>query len=111
MSFPRRGCVGGYVADEISAIQYIVDAIGRGINVKVINASFGQDTFCNSEFDAINSANTAGVLFIAAAGNGGVDEIGDKNDFTPHYPSSYNLPNIIAVAATDQNDRRVSFRV
>ncbi len=46
---------------------------------------------------------------MSAAGNGGNDGIGDNNDFFPEYPASYNLPNIIAVAATDQNDRRASF--
>ncbi|NIN34381.1 MAG: S8 family serine peptidase, partial [Gammaproteobacteria bacterium] len=46
----------------------------------------------------------AGVLFVAAAGNEG-----QNNDLTPHYPSSYDRGNIIAVAATDQNDRRAAF--
>jgi subtilisin family serine protease len=51
-----------------------------------------------------------GVLFVASAGNGDlVTRIGNNNDLTPHYPSSYNLPNIISVAATDQNDRLASF--
>ncbi|MEW6001326.1 MAG: S8 family serine peptidase [Nitrospirota bacterium] len=99
------GCVGGYVADEISAIQYAISK-----NAKIINASFGQETFCNSEFDAINSANSAGVLFVAAAGNGtDNDGIGKNNDLAPAFPASYNLPNIISVAATDQNDVRVPF--
>ena len=51
------------------------------------------------EYDAIANANSAGVLFVAAAGNEGTN-----NDTTPSYPASYNLPNIISVAATDQND-------
>ena len=39
----------------------------------------------------------------------GVTNIGDNNDQTPFYPSSYNLPNIISVAATDQDDNLTSF--
>ena len=39
------------------------------------------------------------ALHLMAAGNSGTD-----NDSRPHYPSSYDLPNNIAVAATDHND-------
>jgi len=98
------GCVGGYVSDEIAAIQYVVDAVGRGINVKVINASYRQYAFCNAELEAIYLANGAGVMFVAAAGNETIN-----NDVTPAYPASYNVSNIISVAATDQDDRRVPF--
>ena len=98
------GCVGGYVSDEIAAIQYIVDAVGRGVNVKVINASYRQYAFCNAELEAIYLANGAGVMFVAAAGNETIN-----NDVTPAYPASYNVSNIISVAATDQDDRRVPF--
>ena len=49
--------------------------------------------------DAIERAKNADILFIAAAGNGGSDGIGDNNDSTPHYPSSYDNTNIIAVAS------------
>jgi subtilisin family serine protease len=46
------------------------------------------------------------VLFVFAAGNDGLD-----NDVSPNavYPCSYDLPNIVCVAATDQNDARAPF--
>src|SRR4030042_6641530 len=94
----------GTVSDEVEGIDYAVEN-----GAKIINASFGGLTYSSSEYQAIERANTAGVLFVASAGNGGDDGIGDNNDLTPHYPSSYNLSNIIAVAATDQNDIRVPF--
>ncbi|MEJ2695319.1 MAG: S8 family serine peptidase [Candidatus Sulfobium sp.] len=94
----------GDVADEVAAIQYAVDN-----GAKVINASYGAETFSQDEHDAISAANDAGVLFVAAAGNGSLDTAGDNNDIMPEYPAGYNLPNIIAVAATDQNDERASF--
>src|SRR3712207_9054412 len=50
-------------------------------------------------YDAIERANTHEILFIAAAGNGGSDGVGDNNDATPTYPSSYGNPNVISVAA------------
>lgn len=97
-------CSSVFASDEIAAIQY---AVLKG--AKIINASFHSEGFCNSEFNAISAANTAGVLFVASAGNGGLDSMGNNNDVDPQYPASYNLPNIISVAATDQNDRLASF--
>ena len=94
----------GSNGELIAGIQYAVDN-----GAKVMNVSLGGYDFSNFVYEAIETANSAGVLFVASAGNGGIDRIGDNNDLTPHYPSSYNLPNIISVAATDQNDTRVSF--
>jgi len=100
----------GSTADEIAAIDYAVMTKNRGVNIKAINASFGGSSFSTPERDAISAANTAGILFIAAAGNEQTD-----NDLAPVFPASYSNPNfgglvnIISVAATDQNDRRASF--
>lgn len=44
------------------------------------------------------------ALHLMAAGNSGSD-----NDRRPHFPSSYDLPNNIAVAATDHNDQLARF--
>jgi len=94
----------GSDADIASGIQYAV------VNhAKVINASFGGPGYSNTVYNAISAANNASVLFVASAGNGGDDGVGDNNDMMPVYPASYALPNIISVAATDQDDRRVSF--
>jgi hypothetical protein len=80
----------GTVADEISAIEY---TIIKG--AKIINASFSGSASM-AEQDAISHAKDAGILFVAAAGNEGVN--------TPSYPAGYDLLNIISVAATDQDD-------
>jgi len=89
----------GSTADEISAIEF---AITHG--AKIMNASFAGSDFSQSEFLAIRSANSSGVLLMAAAGNDGTN-----NDQKPNYPANYNLPNIISVAATDQNDNLALF--
>jgi subtilisin family serine protease len=89
----------GTVAAEIAAIDY-----ARANGAKIINASLGSDTPSDAERDAIIAARNAGILFIAAAGNDG-----DNNDTGGDYPASYNLDNIIAVAATNQNDGLASF--
>src|SRR5665647_683628 len=44
------------------------------------------------------------LLVVCAAGNAGTN-----NDQTPFYPASYNAPNIISVAASDNNDNLGSF--
>ncbi len=59
--------------------------------------------------DAINRADASGHLVVAAAGNGGSDGVGDDNDATPHYPSSYNSSNIISASATDSKDTLAGF--
>lgn len=83
----------------ISAMAY-----ARTHGAHVINASYGGGDFSQAERDEILNLNAAGILLIAAAGNEGV-----SNDTTPSYPASYNLPNIIAVAASDQNDNLACF--
>jgi hypothetical protein len=97
----------GTVADEIAAIEY---AANNG--AKIINASYGcnpvpddpsqtdECVFNQAEYDAIKAAGDAGVLFIAAAGNEGVNNDTGRTN----YPSSYDLPNLIAVAASDSID-------
>lgn len=92
------------VSSEIRAIDF---AIANG--AKVINASFTGANFSQLEYDAIERFKMSGGIFVAAAGNGGDDGIGDNNDITNSYPSSYNLDNIIAVAATGNTDSITSF--
>jgi Subtilase family/Divergent InlB B-repeat domain/PASTA domain len=85
---------------EISALQYAVDH-----GAKVANASFGG--FYGSyqpEEDAIQAAGNAGLLYVAAAGNGS-----NNNDTSPFFPASYPLANIISVAATTSDDELASF--
>ena len=94
----------GLTSNAVYAINY---AVANG--ARVINASWGADTYSQFLHDAIAAANDAGVLFVAAAGNGGTDRVGDDNDALPFYPASYALPNIISVAATDRNDQLPGF--
>jgi len=89
----------GSTANAILAIKY---AIQNG--AKISNNGWGGASFSQSLFDAIQLANEQGHLFVAAAGNDALD-----NDKSPHYPSSYNLPNIISVAALDHLDKLASF--
>ncbi|MEW4527922.1 S8 family peptidase [Maioricimonas sp. JC845] len=89
----------GSTIDAIAAIDY---AVQNG--AQVINNSWGGGGRSVALQRAIERANSAGVLFPAAAGNGGFDGVGDDNDADPHFPSSYDSPNIIAVAATNESN-------
>ncbi|VAW77713.1 Alkaline phosphatase [hydrothermal vent metagenome] len=89
----------GTAADAISAIQY-----ATMMGAPISNNSWGGGAFSQALFDAIQAAGNAGQLFVAAAGNDAVN-----TDVTPSYPASYNLNNIISVAATDDNDLLATF--
>ena len=95
---------GGFTSDAVEAINY---AVAEGIDIS--NNSWGGGGRSQALEDAIRRADTAGHIFIAAAGNGGADGIGDNNDTTPNYPSNYEVPNVVSVAATDDTDTLASF--
>lgn len=94
----------GNTAGAISAIDFAVRAKQAGVNIRALNNSWGGGAFSQALLDKINQANLAGILFVAAAGNNGTN-----NDTAPHYPSSYEAPNVLAVAATTNTDARSSF--
>ena len=94
----------GLLSDAISAINYAISMKQRGVNVRVLNASWGANQFVSSLQTAINNAGNNGILFVAAAGNDGAN-----NDSVPTYPANFTSSNIIAVAATDANDRLAGF--
>lgn len=92
----------GDTADAIRAIDY---AIAQG--VKILSNSWGGGGYSKLLDQAVQRAVSAGIIFVAAAGNGGYDGIGDDNDVMPNYPSNY--PNVLAVGSSDRYDSRSSF--
>ena len=88
MSLAFLGRNGGYTSDAIEAINY-----AKNNGADLINASWGGGGYSQALKDAIE---TFGKPFIAAAGNDGLN-----TDSSPHYPSSYNLYNIISVASVN----------
>jgi subtilisin family serine protease len=89
----------GSLADAIAAILY---AAQKG--AKVMNNSWGGPGRSQALLDAINVADNAGALFVAAAGNAGTD-----NDQVPNYPSNYEAPNVVAVAAIQDDGKLAEF--
>ncbi len=99
----------GSTADAISCLEYVKLMKDRGVNIVATNNSWGGSGFDQALFDAIDAHLQRGILFIAAAGNGGADQIGDNNDNTALYPCNFYLPNVICVASTTRTDALSSF--
>lgn len=101
---------GGTTANAIKAVDYITDLKTRhGLNLVATNNSWGGGGFSQALQDAIERANAASILFVAAAGNGGSDGVGDNNDQVANYPSNYPNANIIAVASITSSGAKSSF--
>ena len=90
---------GGTTAGAVSAIYYAIDN-----GADIINASWGGGNFSPVLETAVGAANSAGVLFVAAAGNSALN-----NDINEHYPSNFEFPNVISVAATNENNFLAGF--
>ena len=94
----------GYVADAVEAINYAIDRKRAGVNLRVINASWGLTERSRSLEDVIRQAYENGILFVATSGS-----TSTNNDTSPRYPAGYSLGNIISVAATDRSDALAQF--
>jgi len=94
----------GSTKDAIEAINYVIDRKKAGVNVRIISASWGSTQKSRALGEVIRKAYENDILFVAAAGNSSVD-----NDRNPHYPSSYDSPNVVSVAALDRHDALASF--
>jgi subtilisin family serine protease len=106
----------GDTADAIRAVNYaklmrdrwVTSGGTSGANIRVLNNSYGGGGFDQSFQDAITGANQSGILFVAAAGNA-PDDPEPNNDIVGHFPSNYNVANVISVAATDSADNLSGF--
>jgi subtilisin family serine protease len=98
------GATGGTLANAVKAVDYFTNLKNKGLNIVATNNSWGGGAFSQALQDAIGRANTAGILFIAAAGNDGLN-----TETTLSYPSGYPNDNIIAVAAIDKTGLLASF--
>jgi subtilisin family serine protease len=89
----------GTADDAVRAILY-----ATRMGAVVSNNSWGGEEFSQALEDAIVQADAHGSLFVAAAGNSARD-----TDVRPDYPSGFDVPNVLTVGATDQNDVRAWF--
>ncbi|MCD6418525.1 S8 family peptidase [bacterium] len=81
----------------------VISALGyaRSLSppIEVLNFSYGDTFYSNSERYSLQQCWDAGIVMLGAAGNDGVS--------TRHYPSGYNT--VIGVAATDHYDYKADF--
>ncbi len=66
---------------------------------KVINCSWGSTSKSATEEEMVKTAQAAGAIIVAAAGN--------DQSYVEQYPASY--PDVFSVAATDSSDRKAYF--
>jgi subtilisin family serine protease len=101
------GTNGGTTANAIKAVDYFTQLKTRPtnpVNIVATNNSWGGGGYSQGLRDAIERANAANILFVAAAGNSSLNI-----DVTPSYPASYNNDNIITVASITSTGALSSF--
>ena len=109
------GVGSGSLSSAIRATDYFttakVQATNRNESSRFLgtNNSWGGGGYSQALTDSIQRASNQDLLFIAAAGNGGGDGIGDNNDIYTNYPSNYTNSNVIAVASTTRTGELSSF--
>ena len=101
------GATGGTSANAVKAVDYFTNLKTRTTNpipIIATNNSWGGGGYTQSLFDAIQRANAAGILFVAAAGNNGTNI-----DKRLSYPAAYSNPNVISVASITSTGSLSSF--
>ncbi len=105
LRFMRSGA--GTAADAARAIDFAVElkkVLGADANIRVLNISWGYRKEHFSAYDTqmlgerIAVAGKEQILVVASAGEDG----GNDNDLVEHYPSGYDLPNLVSVTAVDR---------
>lgn len=94
----------GSLWNAVKGLTYVTNLKKRGINIVLTSNSWGGGGFYQTLYDAIAATQNEGMLFVAAAGNDA-----QNLDSTPSYPASYNLDNIVSVAAISSLGVKASF--
>jgi hypothetical protein len=99
---PLKFLNGNGVGTTSNAIRAVYYAVNNG--AKILNNSWGGPTYSAALHEAVAYTYSQGAIFVAAAGNSGTN-----NDATPMYPASYDVPNVLSIAATTDYDYLASF--
>ena len=94
----------GATFDALQCIDYATNLRNRGVNIRVLNNSWGGGGYSTALVEAIKRANSAGILFVCAAGNESTD-----SDAVPSYPASYEVANVISVGAMTRSNFQAGF--
>ena len=91
----------GFDSQAIEAIAY-----AKHFGVRIANNSWSGRGRLDSAKDLKAAIADSGMLFVVSAGNDGIDN--DQETF-PALPASWDLPNILSVAAVDNNGELADF--
>jgi subtilisin family serine protease len=88
----------------LEAYEYAIAQKKRGVNLRVISNSWGSLNASLAMQSALKEAAENGIISICAAGNETTN-----NDRKPTFPTNYDVPGLVAVGATDENDKIADF--
>ncbi len=98
------GNASGTEADALEGIAFALAAKDAGVNIRVLQASWGTTASSVAISSAIAAANSRGILFVTSAGNG--DQLGQPLDLDAPgnnlYPCEDASPNVVCVAASTE---------
>lgn len=95
---------GALTSEFVEAFAYVRALKTRGVNVRLINNSWGGSFPSLAMFEAIAACAEAGILSVCAAGNDAQD-----TDFLAAYPAAYDTPGVLSIAASDSCDEAATF--
>jgi hypothetical protein len=94
----------GATSDAVDAIEFAIQAKIAGVaNVRVLSNSWGGGFSTESMLEEIRRAYANDILFVCSAGNNG------QQNGRNYYPATYNVPNMVVVAASDEADYIAGF--
>ena len=87
-------------------------AYARREGADIVNASIGGGLWKKLEYNGYRNLGKAGILATISAGNAALDndmylsyEFGGSLEVSPEYPASYDIPQILSVAASNHKDQ------
>gem|GEM_PF-3997879 len=89
----------GSHADVLKGIDYLLGLKQQGVDISVVNMSWGSKSRSKILESALLSLSASDILLIASAGNHA-----HNMDLYHHYPASYSIDGLIAVGASDHRD-------
>ncbi|TMQ00729.1 MAG: hypothetical protein E6L09_05700 [Verrucomicrobia bacterium] len=91
-------------AGAAEGYDYLIALKKRGVNIRVVNNSWGGPVPSQALYEAVCAAEAAGILSVCSAGNSHHDA-----DAEPGFPAGLDCESLISVAASTRDDEMVSF--
>jgi subtilisin family serine protease len=91
-------------AGAAEGYEYLLTLKARGVNIRVVNNSWGGPAPSQALAEAIRAAEAAGILSVCSAGNDHHD-----GDYRPDFPAGIDCESLISVAASTSDDGVASF--